>query len=129
MRAAGVCILVSLLIGCAADPTDVSSSSTATVYQIDGLECRVDSFETGILDYPEDAVGSPSPDAEVVGFLELPVNRRFGDLSPSERTGLRFSFEDEDGLVQLVIQLVEASRGYVVGSYSYCVDEGRDEPG
>ena len=27
-----------------------------------------------------------------------------------------------DGLVQLVIELIDASRGYVGGSYSYCVD-------
>ena len=122
---AGVCILAALLIGCAADDeaADISSSSSTTVYLIDGLECRTDSFESGILDYPRDAVGSTSPDAEVAGFLELPVNSRFSDLSLAERTGLRFSFADEDGLVQLVIQLIEASRGYVVGSYSYCVDQ------
>lgn len=123
---AGVCILASLLIGCTADDeaADISSSSSTTVYLIDGLECRTDSVESGILDYPEDAVGSTSPDAEVAGFLERPVNRRFSDLSLSERTGLRSSFADEDGLVQLVVQLIGASRGYVVGSYSYCVDEG-----
>lgn len=121
---AGVLTLALLLFGCTADhgAADISSSSSTTVYLIDGLECRTDSFESGILDYPRDAVGSTSPDAEVAGFLELPVNRRFSDLTLSDRTGLRFSFADEDGLVQLVIQLIDASRGYVVGSYSYCVD-------
>ncbi len=64
----------------------MSSSSSTTVYLIGGLECRADSFESGILDSPEDAVGSTSPSAEVTGFLERTVNRRFGDLSLSEHT-------------------------------------------
>jgi hypothetical protein len=121
---AWVLALGALILGCAdvgTDPDEPDSSPT-TVYRIGGLECRADSFESGILDYPEDAVGLADPEAEVAAFLDRPVNRRFQDLSLSERTGGRFSFTDEDGLVQLVIQLIEASRGYVVGSYSYCVD-------
>ncbi len=69
-----------------------------------------------------DAEGATDPLDEVAAFLGRPVNRRFSDLSLSERSGLRISFSDDDGLVQLVIELIDASRGYVGGSYSYCVD-------
>ena len=117
-------VLATLLVGCAdaGVATNDPSSPTTTVYRIDGLECRVDSFESAMVEIAADAEGAADPVDEVAAFLELPVNRRFSDVTLSDRTGLRFSFADEDGLVQLVIQLIDASRGYVVGSYSYCVD-------
>lgn len=125
MRAiAWALVLGTLTVGCAdaEEATEASSPSSAAVYRIDGLECRVDSFESAMVEIASDAVGAADPDAEVAAFFNHPANSRFRDLTLTERTGLRYSFADEDGLVQLNIQLIEASQGYVVGSHSYCTD-------
>ncbi len=118
------CVLGALLGGCtvAEEAMDVSSSPSPTLYRIDGLECRVDSFESGMPEYPNDAVGSSTPEAEVEAFLDSPTNRRFSALVLDEEEGLTFSFADSDGLVQLVIQVTDQFEGYLIASYSYCTE-------
>ena len=111
--------LVITASGCAV----LSSSTTTTVFDIFGLECRTDRFESVVNDYGA-VTGRSSVGGVLAEFFEG-EGRRFSDLGRGESAvdDLTYSFIDSDELIQLRVQLTDEYGGYLVAGYSYCVDE------
>ena len=110
--------LVITASGCAVS----SSPTTTTVFDIFGLECRTDRFESVVNDFGA-VTGHPSVEEAFAEFFEG-EGRRFSDLDRAESTvgDLTHTFVDSDRLIQLRVQLTDKFGGYLVAGYSYCAD-------
>ena len=104
--------------GCA----NSSGQTTTTVFDVFGLECRTDRFESVVNDFGA-VTGHPSVEETFAEFFEG-EGRRFSDLDRAESTvgGLTHTFVDSDGLIQLRVQLTDEFGGYLVAGYSHCAD-------
>jgi hypothetical protein len=121
--------LATTIAGCAGTPgvraaSEAGETTTRTVSQFFGLECRTDQFESVVNDFGAVTGLATAADA-LTEFFES-EGRRFSALEPSaaETDDLTFAFVDADGLVQLVVRLTDERAGHLVGGYSYCVDRG-----
>lgn len=117
---AGALVLACWLAGC--ETVDDASAAPTVVYEMSGLECRSELMEIVTSDYGSDTIGEPTPEAALTAFFDLPINDRFAELELAERDGLGASYVDEAGLTQLVIRLTDEFDGFLVASYSNCID-------
>ncbi len=112
--------LIATASGCAA-----STTSTTAVFDVFGLDCRTDSFDSVVNDYGA-VTGLTSGEEALAEFFEG-EGRRFSGLErldEPEVDDLMYAFVDSDGLTQLRVQLTDEYRGYLVAGYSYCSDGG-----
>ncbi len=110
--------LVITASGCAAN----SRATTTTVFDLFGLDCPTDRFESVVNDFG--AVTGPATAQDALAeFFEV-EGRRFSALEPTESAvgDLAYAFVDSDGSVELSVQLTDEYGGYLVAGYSYCVD-------
>ena len=111
--------LVITASGCAVS----SSSTTTTVFDIFGLECRTDRFESVVNDYGA-VTGDPSVEEVFAEFFDG-EGRRFSGLDRQDSSAgdLTYAFVDPDGSIKLRVQLTDEYGGYLVAGYSYCVED------
>lgn len=105
--------MVTTVAGC-------SGSAETTVFEVFGLDCRTDRFESVTNDFGA-VVGLPTAALALAEFFE-DEGQRFSALMPSDTDlgALKFGYVDTDGLVQLTVQLTDEFSGYLVAGYSYC---------
>ncbi len=107
--------MVTTVAGC-------SGSVETTVFEVFGLDCRTDRFESVTNDFGA-VVGLPSAADALAEFFD-DEGQRFSALLPSDTDlgEMKFAYVDTDGLVQLTVQLTDEFSGYLVAGYSYCAD-------
>lgn len=114
-------VVVACLVITASGCADSPNSTTTTVFDVFGLECRTERFESVVNDFGA-VTGHPSVEETFVEFFA--GEGRFSGLDRLESAvdDLTYAFVDSDGLIQLRVQLTDEYGGYLVAGYSYCVD-------
>lgn len=115
-----------ICVGCAApdvqfETTTAALGDTTTVYEIDGLMCLTEFWESSVSDFPVGAGGAETRDEAVADWVDneslLPDPE---SLTLTEDSSGKVIFVDDAGQAQIILDIRDDGNGWLVHGYRSC---------